>query len=128
MISQRCPKCRSSRVRAGYRPTPLWSKLLFRFNLLCNNCNWEFVGFAVPGTVSAKSSKSKQTKKKQPESVAAEKKDNSEIVEPEKKNKTEIAETFEDKEKPAFDNNVEKLVSNSKRTKSKKRVKIKLRA
>lgn len=22
-----------------------------RYNLLCNSCNWEFVGFAVPGTV-----------------------------------------------------------------------------
>lgn len=58
MISQRCPKCNSSRIRAGYRPTPLWSKLLFRYNLLCNNCNWEFRGFAVPGTVSAKPKRS----------------------------------------------------------------------
>lgn len=73
MISQRCPKCNSSRVRAGYRPTPLWSKVLFRYNLLCNNCNWEFRGFAVPGTVTAKSKKSKR---KQTE-VAAEKNDNS---------------------------------------------------
>lgn len=68
MISQRCPKCNSSRVRAGYRPTPFWSKMLFRYNLLCNNCNWEFRGFAVPGTVTAKSKKSKR---KQTEIAAA---------------------------------------------------------
>jgi hypothetical protein len=28
--------------------------LIARFNLLCDNCNWEFVGFALPGTTSAK--------------------------------------------------------------------------
>ena len=54
MISQRCPKCLSKRVRHGYRPTPLWSKILFRYNLLCDQCNWEFIGFAVPGTISHK--------------------------------------------------------------------------
>ena len=56
MISQRCPKCLSKRVRHGYRPTPLWSKLLMRYNLLCDHCNWEFIGFAVPGTISHKPS------------------------------------------------------------------------
>jgi hypothetical protein len=28
--------------------------MLFRYNLLCDECNWEFKGFAVPGTVSVK--------------------------------------------------------------------------
>jgi hypothetical protein len=51
MISQRCPKCRSSRIRRGYRPTSIFFKVLFRYNLLCDRCNWEFKGFAVPGTV-----------------------------------------------------------------------------
>ncbi len=51
MISQNCPKCKSSLIRRGYRPTPLWSKFVFRYNLLCDNCNLEFWGFAVPGTV-----------------------------------------------------------------------------
>lgn len=60
-ISQRCPKCSSGRVRRGYRRTPLWSKLLFRYNLLCDDCNWEFKGFAVPGTVTHKP-KSKKRK------------------------------------------------------------------
>jgi ribosomal protein L37AE/L43A len=57
MVSQRCPRCASERVRRGYRPTPIWSKVLFRYNLLCDNCNWEFTGFAVPGTVSTKPTK-----------------------------------------------------------------------
>lgn len=66
MISQRCPRCGSQRVRRGYRPTPLWSKLLFRYRLLCDKCNWEFVGFAVPGTVS---SKPKRRKSDEPKSI-----------------------------------------------------------
>jgi ribosomal protein L37AE/L43A len=57
MVSQRCPRCASGRVRRGYRPTPIWSKVLFRYNLLCDNCNWEFTGFAIPGTVSTKPTK-----------------------------------------------------------------------
>ena len=54
MISQRCPRCASKRIRRGYRPTSFFSKIFFRYNLLCDNCNWEFKGFAVPGTVTTK--------------------------------------------------------------------------
>jgi hypothetical protein len=54
MISQKCPRCRSPKVRLGYRPTRWWSILVARYNLLCDNCNWEFVGFAVPGTTAQK--------------------------------------------------------------------------
>ena len=61
MISQKCPKCLSNRIRRGYRPTPFWSKILFRYNLLCDNCNWEFTGFAVPGTVTSKPTKRTKT-------------------------------------------------------------------
>lgn len=64
MISQNCPKCNSSRVRRGYRPTPIWSKILFRYNLLCDSCNWEFTGFAVPGTVTVKPNKTHKKKQK----------------------------------------------------------------
>lgn len=64
MISQNCPKCKSKRIRRGYRQTPLWSKILFRFNLLCDGCNWEFMGFAVPGTISAKPTKKRKTYEK----------------------------------------------------------------
>ncbi len=48
MITQKCPKCGSSRIRRGYRPTSVLSKLVFRYNLLCDTCNWEFTGFAIP--------------------------------------------------------------------------------
>jgi ribosomal protein L37AE/L43A len=64
MISQRCPKCHSSRIRRGYRPTPIWSKMIFRYNLLCDGCNWEFTGFAVPGTVEKKTNRKTKKRKK----------------------------------------------------------------
>lgn len=60
MATQKCPRCKSKRVRLGYRPTSLFKKLTFRYNLLCDDCNWEFSGFAVPGTVSCKTRKKKQ--------------------------------------------------------------------
>lgn len=47
---QKCPRCRSARIKLGYRPNPWWSVIFGRYNLLCDECNWEFVGFAVPGT------------------------------------------------------------------------------
>lgn len=62
MISQKCPKCNSSRVRRGYRPTPFFLKCVCRFNLLCDTCNWEFVGWAVPGTLSSKPNKKRKKK------------------------------------------------------------------
>lgn len=51
MISQRCPKCRSSRIRRGYKPTPLLLRMVGIHYLLCNHCNLLFTGFAVPGTL-----------------------------------------------------------------------------
>lgn len=53
MIAQRCPKCRSRRVRRGYTDTPLLMRLVGIYSLLCDNCNLLFKGFAVPGTVPA---------------------------------------------------------------------------
>jgi hypothetical protein len=58
MISQKCPKCRSSRIRKGYKPTPLLFRLVGIHYLLCNHCNLLFTGFAVPGTVGRTSRKS----------------------------------------------------------------------
>lgn len=63
MISQRCPKCQSSRIRRGYRHTSVVSKFVFRYYLLCDGCNWEFKGFAVPGTVEY-ASKARKKKKR----------------------------------------------------------------
>ncbi len=60
MTTQKCPRCNSQRVRRGYRPTSLFSKILFRYNLLCDNCNWEFKGFAIPGTVSTRPTKKRK--------------------------------------------------------------------
>jgi hypothetical protein len=51
MISQRCPKCRSSRIRKGYKPTPLILRMVGIHHLLCNHCNLLFTGFVVPGTM-----------------------------------------------------------------------------
>jgi ribosomal protein L37AE/L43A len=53
MIAQRCPKCRSPRVRRGYTDTPLLLRMIGVYSLLCDNCNLLFKGFAVPGTVPA---------------------------------------------------------------------------
>lgn len=58
-MQQRCPRCKSDRIRHGYRHTPLLLKLVFRYNLLCDSCNWEFNGFAVPGTVPARTRRKK---------------------------------------------------------------------
>ena len=51
MIAQRCPQCRSRRLRRGYSDTALVLRLIGVYNLLCDNCNLLFRGFAVPGTV-----------------------------------------------------------------------------
>lgn len=63
MISQKCPRCGSKRIRRGYRPTPILLKFIFRYHLLCDSCNWEFTGFAVPGTVSSKPTKKRKNRK-----------------------------------------------------------------
>jgi hypothetical protein len=57
MTARHCPKCRSSRVRRGYTDTPLLLRLIGVYNLLCDNCNLLFKGFAVPGTVPARGSR-----------------------------------------------------------------------
>jgi len=54
MANLKCPKCDSERIRLGYRPTHFLYKLIFRYNLLCNTCNLEFMGFAFPGSIPRK--------------------------------------------------------------------------
>lgn len=55
MIGGRCPKCYAgSRVRRGYTETPLILRAIGIYRLLCDNCNLQFIGFAVPGTVPAR--------------------------------------------------------------------------
>jgi hypothetical protein len=41
-------------VRRGYTDTPLLLRMIGVYNLLCDNCNLLFRGFAVPGTVPAR--------------------------------------------------------------------------
>ena len=59
MIGQRCPKCRSSRIRLGYTKPALLLRLVGIHHLLCDNCNLLFTGFAVPGTVGTRTRKPK---------------------------------------------------------------------
>ncbi|MBV9959576.1 MAG: hypothetical protein JO360_14215 [Acidobacteria bacterium] len=59
MISQRCRKCKSHRIRRGYRRTPLILRMLGIHELLCDNCNLLFTGFAIPWTVSSRRNRKK---------------------------------------------------------------------
>lgn len=43
----KCRFCGSSRIRNGYRPTPLSLRLIFFRTLLCDNCNAQFVAFSL---------------------------------------------------------------------------------
>jgi hypothetical protein len=54
VISQRCPKCKSKRVRRGYQKTPFFLRMIGIYELLCDDCNLLFRGLAVPGTVSTR--------------------------------------------------------------------------
>jgi hypothetical protein len=58
-ISQKCPKCRSSRIRKGYKPTPFLLRLVGLRHLLCNDCNLLFTGFSVGTIGSGKKSRTK---------------------------------------------------------------------
>ncbi len=69
MIIQRCPRCGSSRIRRGYRRTPWWNAIFGRYNLLCNSCNWEFVGLAIPGTVSDQHSRKRKKRTVEQEQI-----------------------------------------------------------
>jgi hypothetical protein len=62
MATQKCPKCKSYDIRQGYRPTPLLLKILCIYNLLCDNCNWEFRGFGLVGTVPRKTKRRKNAR------------------------------------------------------------------
>lgn len=60
-MTQNCPRCGSARIKRGYRPTKWWSAIVGRYYLLCDSCNWEFIGFALPGTVKGTSRKRVKT-------------------------------------------------------------------
>ncbi len=89
-ITQSCPRCGSNRIKRGYRPTPFLSKLVGRYHLLCDNCNWEFKGFAIPGTFA--SSPPKRTKIKPIESLRVNEAD---VVVGQKKSQSQETTAFE---------------------------------
>ena len=60
MISQRCRKCKSKRIRRGYKKMPLVLRVLGIYELLCDDCNLLFTGFAVPWTVSSRKKRRSQ--------------------------------------------------------------------
>ena len=136
MATQHCPRCKSYRIRHGYRSTPFFRKLIFRYNLLCNDCNWEFVGFAIPGTIPSKTRRKKKLDEfneppkfetnpkldnKQPEKI-----DNFEKVQLETLEVTEptTLETLENNEMVEAQE-IEISQTNKKKTKVRKRVRVK---
>lgn len=114
MATQNCPRCGSSRVRRGYRPTPIWSKILFRYNLLCDACNWEFRGFAIPGTVSIKPP-TKKRKKTRESSFKSDDETNSDQISGKAKaaaagNDSDAVENEEKRDKPNINSSNQKRV------------------
>ncbi|MGA9995217.1 MAG: hypothetical protein WBP93_07385 [Pyrinomonadaceae bacterium] len=63
MFRPRCPKCRSKRIRHGYKPTPFILRTIGIYNLLCDNCNLLFTKWIVPGTVRKHGSAGKRKSK-----------------------------------------------------------------
>lgn len=51
MLTPRCPKCGSHKIRRGYRRMRLILRLFGIHSLLCDHCNWLFTGFAFPGVL-----------------------------------------------------------------------------
>jgi hypothetical protein len=66
---QKCPVCASNRIRRGYRHTPFWKKLFFRYYLLCDGCNLEFIGFALPPSWESKKSRRQSKEKRKTGSI-----------------------------------------------------------
>jgi hypothetical protein len=60
MFRPHCPKCGSSRIRRGYKPTALVLRMFGIYNLLCDHCNLLFTGFALPGTIPKHGSRRKK--------------------------------------------------------------------
>jgi hypothetical protein len=103
---------------------------LFRYNLLCDSCNWEFRGFGIPGTVSTKSSK----KRKKANSAANAKENNSKSNVEEVSDKTdgkskideEYGKIVSDPDSAEDDKKKNKPNIDSSNQKNEKRVRIKL--
>jgi len=66
MTFQKCPKCGSSRIRRGYKRTPLLMRMFGIYHLLCDHCNLLFTGFVLPGTLKSQHQR-KQRGRKEPD-------------------------------------------------------------
>jgi hypothetical protein len=128
MATQRCPKCKSKRIRLGYHPTPLLLKIIFRYNLLCDDCNWEFNGFAIPGTVSRRAKKKNSKDLRFSNSSLNDENNHQKLIE--KKKGLELREVSEVIGEPKIVNEI--LLNQSKngfpksKTRFKKKVRVKL--
>ena len=69
MKLQKCPKCGSSRIRRGYKRTPLPMRLIGIYHLLCDHCNLLFTGFVLPGTLKSHRRKKQKGDKKADENT-----------------------------------------------------------
>lgn len=65
MTILKCPKCRSSRIRRGYKRAPLPLRLFGIHYLLCDHCNLLFTGFVLPGTLKSHRKKHRHHKESQ---------------------------------------------------------------
>jgi ribosomal protein L37AE/L43A len=141
LIFSKCPRCQSERIRRGYRRTPIWRRAVGRYYLLCNACNWEFAGWAIPGTVEAAAARrrKKRAAEKNQQAVQSfeesnelvQKTDASEIgrQKPAVEETEEQPESVEDSVDESVDEHADVAqngVSNLRRIKHKKRVRIKL--
>jgi hypothetical protein len=129
LIFSKCPRCDSNRIRRGYRRSPIWWRIFGRYHLLCNACNWEFAGWAIPGTVEAAATRRRKKraaeKKQQAPDTFEESKESVENVEKAEDN----IQTTENNTQTIEDNieTAEDAAENLNRVKVRKRVKVKLK-
>jgi len=71
MTFGKCPKCGSSRIRRGYKHTPLPMRIVGIYHLLCDHCNLLFTGFVLPGTLNHHRKKNRHRKKTDQKDEAA---------------------------------------------------------
>jgi hypothetical protein len=61
MFKQHCPRCKSVRIQLGFNEPPLILKLAGIRELFCNNCGFEFKGFAPSTKLSRSKSGEEET-------------------------------------------------------------------
>jgi hypothetical protein len=93
-----------------------------RYHLLCNACNWEFAGWAIPGTVEAAATRRRKKR------AAAKKQQAPETFEESKESVENIEKAEDNIEKVEVNiKTAEDAAENLNRMKVRKRVKVKLK-